>query len=571
MSVQSGFVNVTTLAVPGTAPTFADDTGIDQRWTLNTAITSVTVPAASGSPAPTYAPVGALPAGITFSTSSRVISGTPTVVGSGAITIRSTNSEGADDWTVAYTIAVATAPVGIVTLEIDWGNDGTFSHVAADVTGDLVKHSLRTTRGRTLQSRGNATAGRLQARLWNLTSKYSTENSSSPIFMQDLTGVRVRAKLDGVTVWGGILDTPSYRQWPVRQVDIIALGVLSTLRQPVSVAGQSSASIGTIAKLVVAAAGLSTTHVAGDKVLSHWAGVSDQYAFISLRDLEETEEGFLFERLDGELALEAEDARSTGASAISALTLTDQIQAATDVPLLRGSHVDVGFRYIVNVINVLVATLEESGEITLVSSPAVVIPAGTSQTVVYSYPSHSSPANHRSAASWIAPVSGTDYTAQAGLTLTGTVVGENFQVAFANSSGASITVSDLEIRGKAIMTGVPIIVPSKDDASILKFKEREYLRPAKLFTDIGMAQEYADGRVRHGKDPIGWLAARWPASYAAEQARSLDLGRRITVERLGAAADYYIEGTSMAVRGFVRMEYLLSPVPGVTRALRLRW
>ena len=313
-------------------------------------------------------------------------------------------------------------------MEIDWGNDGTFGHAAADVTEDLVKHSLRTTRGRTLQSRLKATAGRLQARLWNVASKYSPENSSSPIFEQDVTGVRVRMQLDGVTVWGGLLDTPSYRQWPVPQVDIIALGALSTLRQPVSVAGQTSASIGTIAKLVVGAAGLPTTHVGGDKVLSHWAGVSDQYAFISLRDLEETEEGFLFERLDGELALEAENARSTGASAISALTLTDQIQAATDVPLLRGSHLDLGFRYIANAINVLVATLEESAEITLVSSPVVVVPAGATQTVVYSYPSHSSPSSHRSAASWIAPVSGTDYAAQTGLTLTGTVVGDNYQI-----------------------------------------------------------------------------------------------------------------------------------------------
>ena len=102
--------------------------------------------------------------------------------------------------------------------------------------------------------------------------------------------------------------------------------------------------------------------------------------------------------------MEAENARSTGASAISALTLTDQSQAATDVPLLRGSHLDAGFRYIANTINVLVATLEESAEIVLVSSPAVVMPAGTTQTVVYSYPSHSSPSSHRSAASWIAPV-----------------------------------------------------------------------------------------------------------------------------------------------------------------------
>ena len=32
-----------------------------------------------------------------------------------------------------------------------------------------------------------------------------------------------------------------------------------------------------------------------------------------------------------------------------------------------------------------------------------------------------------------------------------------------------------------------------------------------------------------------------------------------------ATADYFIEGERMEVRGFVRMEYLLSPVPGATK------
>ena len=462
-------------------------------------------------------------------------------------------------------LTVTTPTVAVVTLEIDWDNDGTFSHAAADVTDDLVRHSLRTTRGRTLQSRRKATAGRLQAKLWNRTEKYNLENSSSPIFGQDFTGVRVRVKLDGVTVWAGLLDTPRYRQWPVQQVTIIALGVLSTLRQPVSVAGLASSSISTIAKAVVGAAGLGTSYVGGDKVLNQWPGVLDQGALNSLQELEETEESFLFERLDGELALDAEDARSTGANALSALTLTDQIQALTDVPLLRGSYLDLGFKQIANVVNVPVATLAESGEIILVSSPDVALPAGSTRSIIYSYPSASSPSNHRAAASWVAPVSGTDYTAHTGLTLTGAVVGEAYEVTFANTSAASITVDDLELRGKALVAGIPIIVPSKDSDSILKFKEREYLRPSKLFTEIGPAQEYADGRVSRHKDPVGWLVALWPAYYAPGEARSLDLSRRITVEREGETKEYFIEGTGMAMQGFARMEYLLSPVPGVTK------
>ena len=93
------------------SPVFADDTGDAQSWSQNVAITSITVPVAFGNPTPTYAVVGTLPDGIAFDTSTRVISGTPTEVDSGTITIRATNSEGDDDWTVNYTTtAIVGAP-----------------------------------------------------------------------------------------------------------------------------------------------------------------------------------------------------------------------------------------------------------------------------------------------------------------------------------------------------------------------------------------------------------------------------------------------------------------------------
>ena len=91
---------------------FIDDTGDEQAWTQNQAITAFTVPLATGVPSPTYAVVGGLPAGIVFNPSSRQISGTPSVVGSGTIRIRATNSEGSDDWTVAYATTVTT-PVNL--------------------------------------------------------------------------------------------------------------------------------------------------------------------------------------------------------------------------------------------------------------------------------------------------------------------------------------------------------------------------------------------------------------------------------------------------------------------------
>ena len=100
-----------TLAAPPllTVPSFTDSTGDTQTWTVNSAITNITVPSAAGNPTPTYATQGSLPSGIAFNTSTRVISGTPTTVGSGTIRIRATNSEGTADWTVAYTTSAALA------------------------------------------------------------------------------------------------------------------------------------------------------------------------------------------------------------------------------------------------------------------------------------------------------------------------------------------------------------------------------------------------------------------------------------------------------------------------------
>ena len=87
-------------------PVFADDTGDAISGTVGTAIANVTVPEADGFPAPTYSASG-LPGGLSFNQTTRVLSGTPSAAGSGAITVTATNSEGSADWTVAYTFVLA--------------------------------------------------------------------------------------------------------------------------------------------------------------------------------------------------------------------------------------------------------------------------------------------------------------------------------------------------------------------------------------------------------------------------------------------------------------------------------
>ena len=130
-------------AVPATvAPSFADDTGDAISGTVGAAISTVQVPEASGNPTPTYAVVGSLPAGLNFSTSTRRITGTPTVAGSGTIRIRATNTQGSDDWTATYSFAAAGQPLALPATADQTATVGTaFSLTLPEATGGSTPYS----------------------------------------------------------------------------------------------------------------------------------------------------------------------------------------------------------------------------------------------------------------------------------------------------------------------------------------------------------------------------------------------------------------------------------------------
>ena len=109
---DTGLILLIVLAAPvvTVVPSFTDNTGDAQDWTQGAPIAPFQVPVALGTPAPTYAVEGALPAGLVFDPATRVISGTPTDAGSGTIAIQATNSAGTADWTVAYTTTAIVVP-----------------------------------------------------------------------------------------------------------------------------------------------------------------------------------------------------------------------------------------------------------------------------------------------------------------------------------------------------------------------------------------------------------------------------------------------------------------------------
>ena len=70
-----------------TKPSFAAATVADQTYTVGTAIDSLVLPEAAGGEAPITYSVSTLPAGLSFDTATRTLTGTPTTATTGAVNI----------------------------------------------------------------------------------------------------------------------------------------------------------------------------------------------------------------------------------------------------------------------------------------------------------------------------------------------------------------------------------------------------------------------------------------------------------------------------------------------------
>ena len=112
------------IAVTASALSFGDATIDDQSWTAGAAITTLTLPAATGGAGTlTYALSGTLPKGLSFDATARTISGTPTAAAASA---RHTYSatDGTDTVALSFSIAVTeglvTAQGGQITAGLSW-------------------------------------------------------------------------------------------------------------------------------------------------------------------------------------------------------------------------------------------------------------------------------------------------------------------------------------------------------------------------------------------------------------------------------------------------------------------
>ena len=226
------------------------------------------------------------------------------------------------------------APLIGFKVEVDWAGDGQFAHPASDITGDLLGN-LEFSRGRGSygsQLYGRSVAGILRCKLRNDSRQYDALSVQTSIGTLLTSQRRIRALLTyppqpQSVQWSGYLDSvgPRERRGGMDTVSLTSLGVLALLQEAYPlVAGGLNESIGSIMGRVVESVvpGLDNSLLASSRPISRWVRDPEQTALQSVRELENTEAGFLYERKDDRLVLEGRSDRST-ASRVPVMTIAD--------------------------------------------------------------------------------------------------------------------------------------------------------------------------------------------------------------------------------------------------------
>ena len=376
------------------------------------------------------------------------------------------------------------------------------------------------------------------------------------------------------TQWTGWLDRilPVEHHSGMDAVELRVLGVLSRMGEGstrIDVNQQTSIAVadaghllfdpdGTIGSNAATVDGVDylASAILGGKSMARW-WVDNKTRLQALRELEQTEDSFLFERKDGVPGLAASDYRTNAASRVSHVTFTDEAPLAGEIPAFaEGLLPDHPLQDLANRIISRLPTYSTGTEQVLWSG-TLNIPAGGLPFQVR-YPGPDSSPGHLAVASWTDPVAGTDYIATTGITVSMETAGDVATITIGNTGGTRDFT--LQVRGQPLVSAPPIFIVSEDAASIAAHGLYEYEFPAPWLSTVGDVTSHHGFILRVYGQPSERLTIRWPAHYDLQQATERDLGDRVTVKRRGAVNDYFIESVSHVVRqAYDEVSYTLSP------------
>ncbi len=216
-------------------------------------------------------------------------------------------------------------------LEVDWEGDGLFAGAYDNITNDFFSIECRRGRDYASQLTGRATAGKLVALLKNIEGKYSSFNSTSPIYSKTLPGRKIRLRTTApaiATLWTGFLNKiiPGANIAGIPTAELEAVGPIEKIKgKRVNPPGLTNTLTGIIVDAVlddVAWPGGDRDIDTGQTTLLHWFAFNKD-ALDAIRDVEETEMGFFYEAEDAKVVYEDRHHRLKGDALVSQATFAD--------------------------------------------------------------------------------------------------------------------------------------------------------------------------------------------------------------------------------------------------------
>jgi hypothetical protein len=454
-------------------------------------------------------------------------------------------------------------PDAVYVFEVDWDNDGDFEDSYEDCTADLFSVECRRGRDYASQLTGRCSPGKLNASLKNPDGKYSSYNSTSPLYGNILPGRKVRLRTTApvaAILWTGYLEKllPSGKVYGIPTVQMEATGPISRIvGKKVTAAASTSQMTGTIIGTILDDAGWPADERSideGQTAIDNWF-VNGGNALNAVRDVEETELGLFSEGADGKLVFEDRHHRLK-------VPHTTSQQTYSDISGAEMQYNDIEqqdpISDIYNDISAVVTryTTAENAEVLWTLDDSPVLAPGESVTFWAEYPNTNKDSSTGAyVASWETPVVGTDIT-QTGvdnsdISVSASKFSNNMKIVITNNNAVSTaTLTLVQALGVKVTKNTPVGITSEDVTSQDNYGKRTYPLPAPWLQSVNVGRDYTNYIVGRYKNPVPVISLSYIANKSDAALTEMlirNISDRITViatgntTELGINDDFFIE------------------------------
>jgi len=429
----------------------------------------------------------------------------------------------------------------------------------SDVTSLTLKASWSRGRDYASQLTGRSKSGKASFVINNQNGSFSPFNVSSALTGSLLPGRKMRIRTTSPTaqtIWQGFIDRidpkPSVKGLNV--CEIIGIGPLGYVNQEkVDISLLTTLRTDQIISTILDRAnwpsadrslgtGLTT-------ITRFWT--NDVYTMTALKNVEESELGFIYESKDGQIVFDDRQLRLKAAKLVSQATYTDD--PSTGTLGFRSIKQDDPMASVFNNLEVKVRVYATSATGTLWHMAATgtdmpSIAASGTLELWASHPNDTSNTDTMAVETWITPSATLDWTFNENRAGTGTDVttavaitvgkfSEAMRMTFNNTGTLDGYLTKLQTRGVPLSVST-ITIRETSSASQDKYGNRKYPSPAQFIPDVTEGLDHVRYLVSIVKEPVPILQVSFIAnrdSTYMKEALTRDIGDRITVVGTGAA------------------------------------